>query len=323
MGQRSGTSVRMTKWINYYLLFSYCIFTCVVDMAYMVYFNFFCCFLLSLIAMLFIYGHIFLVIRHQLRRIAVTRGTFVDMIPTVRVSTAKENSECSASEIAGGEAAMATARGSVNLINTETTAVFMAPNPRPGVPIKSKTHIFQEQQKANSLFLLVFLFALCWMPIHLINCVLLFCQHCHVPMSVMLTAILLSHANSALNPVLYVYSMRSFRQKLMKMWKKRPTSQWDSTGGSWEQRVGSTEMVQSFKSGTYKFLRDFDLVWYFDTDWSGSQGLWNKTRNILPGALNQPGLWRWWVRAASYFKRWIICKHPMKCPLAEVLLKLS
>lgn len=219
----------------YYLPFSYCVFTCVVDMAYMVYFNFFCCFLLSLIAMLFIYGHIFLTIHHQLRRTAVTRGTIMNMTPTGGGNTAKEN-ECLASEITGREAAMATARGSGNgpSINTKTTAVFMATsyspaNPRPGVPIKSNTQTFQELRKANSLFLLLFLFVLCWMPIHLINCVLLFCKHCHVPTPVTLTAILLSHANSALNPILYVYSMKSFRQTLMKMcqrkWKKQPAPQ--------------------------------------------------------------------------------------------------
>lgn len=220
----------------YCLPFSYCIFACVVDMAYMVYFNFLCCFLLPLIAMLFIYGHIFLVIRHQMRRIAVARGTIVDMTPTARGSTAKENAECSAAEVTGGEAAMATARASGNgpLINTERSGVFMATshspaNPHPGAPIKSNTRIFQELRKANSLFLLLFLFALCWMPIHLINCVLLFCQHCHVPTPVMLTAILLSHANSALNPVLYAYSMKSFRQTLVTMcqrkWKEQPAPQ--------------------------------------------------------------------------------------------------
>lgn len=30
---------------------SYCIFTCVVDMTYLVYFNFFCCFLVPLVVM--------------------------------------------------------------------------------------------------------------------------------------------------------------------------------------------------------------------------------------------------------------------------------
>lgn len=197
-------------------------------MSYMVYFNFFCCFLLPLIAMLIMYGHIFLIIRHQMRSIAVTRGIIADVTPTGRGSAAKEDTERSASEMTGEAATMATARGSGNgsLINTETTAVFTATSyspadPQPGVSVKSNTRILQELRKANSVFLLLFLFVLCWMPIHLINCVLLFCPHCHVPMSVMLTAILFSHANSALNPFLYAYSMRSFRQTLVVMMCQR------------------------------------------------------------------------------------------------------
>ncbi|KAK7893276.1 hypothetical protein WMY93_022428 [Mugilogobius chulae] len=76
-----------------------------------------------------------------------------------------------------------------------------------------------EMHKATSLFLLLFLFTVCWMPIHLINCVLFFCPTCNVPMSITLVAILLSHANSALNPLLYAYRMRSFRQALIEMFR--------------------------------------------------------------------------------------------------------
>ncbi|TMS11706.1 Adenosine receptor A2b [Larimichthys crocea] len=57
----------------------YCIFTCVVDMNYLVYFNFFCCFLMPLVAMFMIYSHIFITVRHQIRRIAVVRGAAEDI----------------------------------------------------------------------------------------------------------------------------------------------------------------------------------------------------------------------------------------------------
>uniref|UniRef100_A0A3Q3IK83 G-protein coupled receptors family 1 profile domain-containing protein n=1 Tax=Monopterus albus TaxID=43700 RepID=A0A3Q3IK83_MONAL len=134
----------------------YCIFPCMVDMSYMVYFNFFCCLLVPLAAMFIIYGHIFLTVRRQLR--------------------------CIASSVA-------------------------------------KSNMRKELGKATFLFLVLFLFMVCWMPIHIINCVLLFCPRCEVPMSLIVAAILFSHANSALNPILYAYRMRSFRHTLTGMWR--------------------------------------------------------------------------------------------------------
>uniref|UniRef100_G3PQZ4 G-protein coupled receptors family 1 profile domain-containing protein n=1 Tax=Gasterosteus aculeatus TaxID=69293 RepID=G3PQZ4_GASAC len=158
LGAISG-SVPLMDWKRQPANSDYCIFTCVVDMHNMVYFNFFCCLVVPLVAMFVIYGHIFVTVRRQLRRIAVARGAAKD---------------------AGGVAS----GGS-------------------------------ETRKATSLFLVLFLFMACWMPIHIINCVLLFCPRCDVPMSLTLAAILLSHVNSALNPILYAYRMRSFRYALI------------------------------------------------------------------------------------------------------------
>ncbi|KAA8579700.1 hypothetical protein FQN60_006793 [Etheostoma spectabile] len=129
-------------------------------------------------------------------------------------------------------------RGTGSLIETETTAVVAKPSLRiasadstssgsaPGDPpqvasnkAKSNLRTRKEVHKATSLFLVLFLFMVCWMPIHLINCVLLFCPQCEVPMWLTLAAILLSHTNSALNPILYAYRMRSFRHTLIGMWR--------------------------------------------------------------------------------------------------------
>ncbi|XP_067117061.1 adenosine receptor A2a-like [Osmerus mordax] len=143
----------------------FCIFTCVVNMSYMVYFNFFGCVLLPLVVMFGIYGRIFITVRQHLRRIADLRGL-------------------------AGQGAGAGAR-----------------------PLRMRS----ERRKATSLFLILFLFMLCWLPLHCINCVLLLCPSCNVPLPVSLAAILLSHANSALNPLLYAYRMRSFRHTLKMM----------------------------------------------------------------------------------------------------------
>ncbi|KAM9704689.1 adenosine A2c receptor [Menidia menidia] len=129
----------------------YCFFVLVVDMTYMVYFNFFACVLAPLLFMFFIYAKIFVTVKQQVRRIAPERQS------------------------------------------------------------RDAASVRREMKMATSLFLVVFLFTVCWIPLHVINCFLLLCPHCHVPLELLLTAIILSHANSAVNPFLYAYTMTAFR----------------------------------------------------------------------------------------------------------------
>ncbi|GCC41576.1 hypothetical protein chiPu_0025710 [Chiloscyllium punctatum] len=134
----------------------YCYFTTVMDMAYMVYFNFFGCVLGPLAAMFLIYARVLT----QVRRLA-SRG-----------------------ERAAGS--------------------------------------WREMKTASSLFLVLVLFAICWLPLHLMNCVLLMCPQCPLPLPLLLTAIILSHANSAVNPVLYAFKMKAFRRAFKLMFLCRP-----------------------------------------------------------------------------------------------------
>ncbi|XP_076023205.1 adenosine A2c receptor [Genypterus blacodes] len=69
----------------------------------------------------------------------------------------------------------------------------------------------REMKTATSLFLVLFLFTICWIPLQIINCFLLLCPECPVPFELLLAAIILSHANSAVNPFLYAYTMTAFR----------------------------------------------------------------------------------------------------------------
>lgn len=135
----------------------FCFFVTVVDMTYMVYFNFFACVLVPLVVMFLIYAQIFITVKRQMRRIAADRGAH-----------------------GTGEA-----------------------------------DIKKEMKTATSLFLVLFLFTVCWIPLHIINCFLLLCPTCQVPLPLLLTAIILSHANSAVNPFLYAYKMKSFREAFM------------------------------------------------------------------------------------------------------------
>ncbi|KAM9466938.1 adenosine receptor A2a-like [Clarias gariepinus] len=135
----------------------YCFFSCVVDIALLVYFNFFGCVLIPLLVMFFVYAHIFITVRRQVRRIAALHSALE-------------------------------------------------------VQARQTSAMRREAKKATSIFLLIFLFVLCWMPIHITNCLQQFCPQCAVPLPVILTAVILSHANSAINPLLYAYRMKSFRQ---------------------------------------------------------------------------------------------------------------
>uniref|UniRef100_UPI003AAF138E adenosine receptor A2b n=1 Tax=Centroberyx gerrardi TaxID=166262 RepID=UPI003AAF138E len=138
-----------------------CFFESVVDMHYMVYFNFFACVLLPLLIMLGIYLKIFTVARKQLRQIEL---------------------KC----VGNGD---------------------------------SQHHglLKREIRAAKSLSIIVGLFAVCWLPVHILNCLTLFYEELHKPGVVMYVAIILSHANSAVNPIIYAYRIQDFRNTFRKI----------------------------------------------------------------------------------------------------------
>ncbi|XP_077164254.1 adenosine receptor A2a [Paroedura picta] len=83
---------------------------------------------------------------------------------------------------------------------------------------RSRSILQKEVHAAKSLAIIVGLFAFCWLPLHIINCVILFCPHCmRVPPYVMYLAIILSHANSVVNPLIYAYRIREFRHTFRKI----------------------------------------------------------------------------------------------------------
>lgn len=77
----------------------------------------------------------------------------------------------------------------------------------------SRSTLQKEVHAAKSLAIIVGLFAVCWLPLHIINCFNHLCQGCDRPhVWVMNIAIILSHANSVVNPFIYAYRIREFRQ---------------------------------------------------------------------------------------------------------------
>ncbi|NWX20356.1 AA3R protein, partial [Aegotheles bennettii] len=68
-----------------------------------------------------------------------------------------------------------------------------------------------EFKTAKSLALVLFLFAVSWLPLCIINCVLYFYPGCQVPQHLIYLGILLSHANSAMNPIVYACKIKKFK----------------------------------------------------------------------------------------------------------------
>ncbi|XP_077167951.1 adenosine receptor A2b [Paroedura picta] len=81
---------------------------------------------------------------------------------------------------------------------------------------KSRTTLQKEVNAAKSLAIIVGLFAVCWLPLHILNCVTLFGDKKN-PQWAMNGAIILSHANSVVNPVIYAYRIRDFRSTFRKI----------------------------------------------------------------------------------------------------------
>ncbi|XP_048468270.1 nuclear receptor corepressor 1 [Rhincodon typus] len=138
-----------------------CLFLNVVNMKYMVYFNFLGCVLTPLLIMLGIYLKIFTVARKQLQKIEL------------------------------------------NSVNSET----------------SRRYLQNQVRVAKSLSIIVGFFALCWLPLHILNCI----NHFHpkyfqtMDTRIMNAAIVLSHANSVGNPIIYAYKIQEFRNTFHKI----------------------------------------------------------------------------------------------------------
>lgn len=81
-----------------------------------------------------------------------------------------------------------------------------------------------EVKATQNLSIIVAFFAVCWMPLYTINCVQAFCDECSVPTALIHGCIILSHLNSAGNPLLYAYHLKDFRNafRSLLLCKKSP-----------------------------------------------------------------------------------------------------
>ncbi|KAG7198859.1 hypothetical protein KM043_015686 [Ampulex compressa] len=72
----------------------------------------------------------------------------------------------------------------------------------------------REVKATQNLSRIVAFFIICWFPLYTINCVMAFCPSCEVNEILMSFCIILSHLNSAGNPLLYAYHLKDFRGAL-------------------------------------------------------------------------------------------------------------
>ncbi|KAH9523059.1 Adenosine receptor A1 [Bulinus truncatus] len=64
----------------------------------------------------------------------------------------------------------------------------------------------KDVKAAKMLALVILFFGIFWLPVNILNCVTLFCPTCIFPYELLLVAIVMSHANSCINPFLYAAS---------------------------------------------------------------------------------------------------------------------
>lgn len=85
---------------------------------------------------------------------------------------------------------------------------------------ETSTYKQKEHQLATSLVLVLALFIVCWLPLHMIQSITYYNQSIHVPPIALYFGILLSHANSMVNPVVYAFKIPKIKREYGKIWRR-------------------------------------------------------------------------------------------------------
>ncbi|XP_066500918.1 adenosine receptor A1-like [Hoplias malabaricus] len=121
--------------------------------------------------------------------------------------------------------------------------------------VKTNDYYIKEQKLARSLALVLALFAACWLPIHIMNTIEFYSQSSQVPHIAFYVGILLSHANSAVNPVVYAFKIPRIKKAYNIIWRKYLPCKREQ-----QKCQGSQTAENNASSNTYSTAKSASIV---------------------------------------------------------------
>ncbi|KAA0713515.1 Adenosine receptor A1 [Triplophysa tibetana] len=104
---------------------------------------------------------------------------------------------------------------------------------------ESETYTQKEHRLAVSLLLVLVLFVVFWLPLNVMHTINFYSQNTQVSASVMYCGVILSHANSVVNPVVYAFKVPKIRAEFSMIWRQVTGSRQQ------EDRISRTPEIQT------------------------------------------------------------------------------